>query len=117
MHWLLARQATIEKKLAARHLHAGGLVLYDLTSSYFEGTACPLAALGYSRDGKKGKLQVNYGLVTDPRGCPVAVSVHSGNTNDAKTFLPQVQAIRETFGVKDLVLVGDRGVIGHTQIE
>ena len=117
MDWLLERQPRIEKALASRHLQKGGLVLYDLSSSYFEGTACPLAALGYSRDGKKGKLQVNYGLVTDQRGCPVAVSVHSGNTNDAKTLLPQVQTIRETFGIKDLVLVGDRGMIGQKQID
>src|SRR5690606_14239365 len=72
MDWLLERQPQIEKKLAARHLQAESLVLYDLSSSYFEGTTCPLAKLGYSRDGKPGKLQVNYGLLTDPRGCPVA---------------------------------------------
>ena len=83
MDWLLERQDRIQKKLAARHLSAGGLVLYDLSSSYFEGSCCPLAKLGYSRDGKKGKLQVNYGLLTDARGCPVAVSVHEGNTADS----------------------------------
>ena len=79
MDWLLARQDTIQKKLAARHLSAGGLVLYDLSSSYFEGSCCPLAKLGYNRDGKTGLLQVNYGLLTDARGCPVAVAVHEGN--------------------------------------
>jgi len=77
MDWLLTQQERIEKKLAARHLQAGGLVLYDLSSSYFEGTSCPLATFGYNRDGKKGKLQVNYGLLTDVRGCPIAVSVFS----------------------------------------
>jgi len=76
MDWLLERQDAIERKLAARHLKSGGLVLYDLSSSYFEGKTCPLAAFGKDRDGKKGKLQVNYGLLTDRRGCPVAVSVH-----------------------------------------
>jgi len=76
MDWLLARQDTIQKKLATRHLSEGGLVLYDLSSSYFEGSCCPLAKLGYSRDGRKGMLQVNYGLLTDARGCPLAVSVH-----------------------------------------
>ena len=78
MDWLLERQGAIEKKLAKRHLSSGGLVLYDLSSSYFEGSCCPLAKLGHNRDGKKGKLQVNYGLVTDRRGCPVAVSVFEG---------------------------------------
>ena len=73
-----------------------GLVLYDLSSSYFEGTHCPLAKLGYSRDGKKGKLQVNYGLLTDARGCPVAVSVHEGNTADTSTLMPQVSKLRES---------------------
>ena len=117
MDWLLARQERIEHKLAARHLQAGGLVLYDLTSSYFEGTTCPLAALGHNRDGKKGKLQVNYGLLTDGRGCPVAVSVFKGNTGDPKTLLPQVTRVRERFGIEALVLVGDRGMISQTQID
>jgi transposase len=117
MDWLLEQQPRIEKALARRHLEKGGLVLYDLSSSYFEGTACPLAALGHSRDGRKGKLQVNYGLVTDRRGCPVAVSVHPGNTNDTKTFLPQVETIRGTFGIEEVVLVGDRGMISQKQID
>ena len=116
MDWLLERQARIERKLAARHLTAGGLVLYDLTSSYVEGTTCPLAAFGHNRDGKKGKRQVNYGLLTDARGCPVAVSVFKGNTGDPKTLLPQVQRVRDTFGIEQLVLVGDRGMISQTQI-
>src|SRR5437867_3017926 len=84
MDWLLERQGAIEKKLAARHLGEGSLVLYDLSSSYFEGITCPLAKLGHNRDGKKGKLQVNYGLLTDRRGRPVGVSVYDGNTNDPK---------------------------------
>jgi transposase len=91
-------------------------VLYDLTSSYFEGTTCPLAAFGHDRDGKPGKLQVNYGLLTDARGCPVAVSVYKGNTGDPKTLLPQVARVRERFGLERLVLVGDRGMISDTQI-
>jgi transposase len=116
MDWLLARQDAIQKKLAARHLSAGGLVLYDLSSSYFEGTTCPLARLGHNRDGKKGLLQVNYGLLTDARGCPVAVSVHEGNVADSTTFLPEVQRLREHFGIEQLVMVGDRGMVGNASI-
>jgi transposase len=117
MDWLLERQPHIERKLAARHLSEGGLVLYDLSSSYFEGATCPLAALGHNRDGKKGKLQVNYGLLTDPRGCPVAVSVFRGNTGDPKTLMPQVEKAKTEFGIDRLVLVGDRGMIGQKQID
>jgi len=117
MDWLLARQDAIQKKLAARHLSAGGLVLYDLSSSYFEGTTCPLARLGHNRDGKKGLLQVNYGRLTDARGCPVAVSVHEGNVADSSTFLPEVQRLRESFGVGQLVMVGDRGMISSKAID
>jgi hypothetical protein len=116
MDWLLAHQPAIQKKLAARHLRAGGLVLYDLSSSYFEGTCCPLAKLGYSRDGKKGLLQVNYGLLTDARGCPVAVSVHEGNVADSQTLLPEVTRLRQDFGIDHLVLVGDRGMISSKAI-
>jgi hypothetical protein len=117
MDWLLARQPTIEKKLAARHLHTGALVLYDLSSSYFEGATCPLAKIGYNRDGKPNKLQVNYGLVTSARGCPVAVSVFDGNTADAATFVPQVTRLRTTFGIDTLVVVGDRGMISQKAIK
>lgn len=117
MDWLLARQPQIERKLAARHLAEGGLVLYDLTSSYFEGTTCPLAKRGHNRDGKRDKLQVNYGLVTDDRGCPVAVSVFDGNVSDSTTLLPQVRRLREDFGVRDVVLVGDRGMIAQKTID
>jgi hypothetical protein len=116
MDWLLERQDPIERKLAARHLKPGGLVLYDLSSSYFEGKCCPLAALGKNRDGKKGKLQVNYGLLTDRRGCPVAVSVFSGDTADTTTFLPQVRKLRDAFGLEQMVLVGDRGMISSASI-
>jgi hypothetical protein len=117
MDWLIERQDKIEKRLAKRHLKEGGLVLFDLTSSSFEGTTCPLAKIGYSRDGKPGTLQVNYGLLTDTRGCPVAVSVFEGNTADPKTLLPQVEKVRGTFGIASLVMVGDRGMISNVQIE
>ncbi len=116
MDWLLERQDRIQKKLASRHLSAGALVLYDLSSSYFEGSCCPLAKLGYSRDGRKGMLQVNYGLLTDARGCPLAVSVHEGNVADSLTLLPEVKRLREDFGVEQLVMVGDRGMISHKAI-
>ncbi len=117
MDWLIERQDKIEKRLAKRHLKEGGLVLFDLTSSSFEGTTCPLAKIGYSRDGKPGTLQVNYGLLTDARGCPVAVSVFEGNTADPKTLLPQVEKVRGSFGIASLVMVGDRGMISNVQIE
>jgi transposase len=117
MDWLLARQDRIEKKLAVRHLGEENLVLYDLSSSYFEGSTCPLAQRGYSRDGKKGKLQVNYGLLTDGRGCPVAVSVHEGNTSDPQTLMPQVERLRHDFGIAQVVMVGDRGMIAQTTID
>lgn len=117
MDWLIERQEAIEKRLAKRHLKAGGLVLFDLTSSWFEGVTCPLAKLGYSRDGRPGTLQVNYGLMTDERGCPVSVSVFDGNTGDPKTLLPQVEKARRSFGLERLVMVGDRGMISNVQID
>ena len=117
MDWLLERQGSIEKRLAKRHLKTGGLVLFDLTSSTFEGTKCPLAKLGYSRDGKPGTLQVNYGLLTDDRGCPVSVSVFEGSTGDPKTLLPQVEKVRTVFGIEKVVMVGDRGMISNVQID
>lgn len=116
MDWLLDHQETIEKKLGARHLAEGSLALYDLSSSYFEGKTCPLAAIGHNRDGKKNKLQVNYGLLTDRRGCPVAVSVYEGNTGDAKTLMPQVDKLKKDFGLERVVLVGDRGMIGQAAV-
>ena len=117
MDWLLERQAKIEKKLAKRHLKEGGLVLFDLTSSYFEGVTCPLAKRGYSRDRKPGTLQVNYGLLTDERGCPVSVSIFDGNTADPKTLLPQVEKTKKDFGIDRMVMIGDRGMISNTQID
>lgn len=117
MDWLLERQDRIEKKLAGRHLAEGGLVLYDLSSSYFEGTSCPLARIGYNRDGRRGMLQVNYGLLTDARGCPLAVSVHEGNVGDSLTLMPQVKRLRERFGIEHLVMVGDRGMISSKAID
>jgi len=117
MDWLLARQDAIEQKLAKRHLCEGALVLYDLSSSYFEGSTCPLAKRGYSRDGRPGTLQVNYGLLTDARGCPVAVSVFEGNTSDSLTFLPSVQRVRERFGLTQVVMVGDRGMVSQKAID
>lgn len=117
MDWLLGAQERIQKKLAARHLQEYSLVLYDLSSSYFEGTHCPLAKLGYSRDEKRGTLQVNYGLLTDERGCPVAISVHDGNISDSTTFMPQVTQLREQFGIKRMVMVGDRGMISQKAID
>jgi len=116
MDWLLSRQEAIQKKLAARHLRPGSLVLYDLSSSYFEGTTCPLAKLGYNRDGKNGLLQVNYGVLTDARGCPVAVSVYEGNVADSQTLLPELKRLREHFGIEQLVMVGDRGMICNQAI-
>ena len=117
MDWLLDRQESIEKKLEKRHLNAGGLVLWDLTSSYFEGVTCPLATLGHNRDGKKGKLQVNYGILTDKRGCPVSVSVFPGNTLDHQSVKSQTEKIRDQFGIETMVLVGDRGMITQKLID
>jgi transposase len=117
MDWLLQRQGVIEKKLAARHLRADGLVLYDLSFSYFEGATCALTRRGYNRDGKHGMLQVNYGLLTDARGCPVAVYVHEGNTSDSTTFMPEVQRLRAQFGVERMVMVGDRRMISQQAID
>jgi transposase len=117
MDWLLERQEFIEKKLAARHLSEGALALYDLSSSYFEGNSCPLAKIGYSRDGKRNTPQVNYGLLTTRAGCPVAISVYEGNTADVSTLMPQVRQLREQFGLERLVLVGDRGMISHKAIK
>jgi len=116
MDWLLARQERIEAALAERHLHDGTLVLYDLSSSYFEGKTCPLAKLGYSRDGKKGTLQIVYGLLCDVEGRPIAIEVFEGNTGDPTTLAAQVSKIRERFGLSRVVLVGDRGMITEARI-
>lgn len=117
MDWLLERQGAIEKKLAARHLSEGALALYDLSSSYFEGRRCPLARIGYSRDGRRNTPQVNYGLLTTRAGCPVSIAVYGGNTADASTLLPQVTRLREQFKLERLILVGDRGMISHKAID
>lgn len=117
MDWLLERQKKIETRLAKRHLHNDAIALYDLSSSYFEGRTCPLAKLGYNRDGKRGKLQVNYGLLTDRDGRPVAISVFDGNVGDTSTLMPQVEKLSERFGLERFVLVGDRGMIAQKQID
>jgi transposase len=117
MDWLLKRQGRIEKKLAKRHLKDGDMVLYDLTSSYFEGESCPLARIGKSRDRKRNTLQVNYGLVSTKDGCPVSVSVYEGDTGDPTTLMEQAKKVRDDFGVTEMVLVGDRGMITQKQID
>jgi len=116
LDWLSERQDGIEQRLAKRHLDDGARVLYDLSSSYVEGECCPLAQRGYSRDGKKGTLQVNYGLLTDARGCPVSISVFAGNTADPQTLLPQVEKLQQDFALESVILVGDRGMISQKQI-
>lgn len=117
MDWLYERKDNIEKKLAKRHLSVGDRVLYDLSSSYFEGTQCPIAKRGYSRDQKKGKLQVNYGLLTDERGCPISISVFAGNTSDSTTLLPQVERLQTDFELESVIIVGDRGMISEVQLK
>ena len=116
MDWLLARQPRIEQELAKRELQDGAMVLYDLTSTYFEGRHCPLAKLGHSRDDKSGTPQIVFGLLTNARGCPVAVEVFDGNTGDPKTVATQVNKLRERFGLQRVVLVGDRGMITSARI-
>jgi transposase len=116
MDWLLARQARVEKKLAARHLRDGALVLYDVSSSYYEGRTCPLARFGHDRDGKRGLPIIVYGLLTDAEGRPVAVHVYPGNTGDPSTVPDQVERLRRRFGLARVVLVGDRGMLTETQI-
>ena len=111
MDWLLKRQERIESKLAKRHLSEGCLVLYDVTSTYFEGRKCPLAKLGHSRDGKRDKPQIVFGLLCSADGCPVAVEVFDGDTSDAATLAAQVEKVRERFGIQRVVWVGDRGMI------
>ena len=116
MDWLLDRQAAVETRLAKRHLADGALVLYDLSSTYFEGRCCPLAKRGYSRDGKRGKLQIVFGLLCDRHGCPVAVEVFDGNTADPKTLAAQIDKLRGRFGLNRVVLVGDRGMLTDARI-
>jgi len=121
MDWLVGRQDVIEAKLAARHLASDAnpsrMALFDLSSSWVEGTQCPLAARGYSRDGKKGKAQIEYGLLCDPAGRPVAVRVFAGNTADPAAFVQAVTVVKDRFGLQDLVMVGDRGMITNARID
>ena len=117
MDWLLERQQRIEKALAKRHLKADGFMLYDLSSSYVEGRCCPLALRGYSRDGKKGTAQINYGLTCSPEGRPVAIGVHAGNVTDQKTVPAAIAAVRERFGIEEVVFVGDRGMMTKAHAE
>ena len=116
MDWLLTRQERIERGLAQRHLKDGALVLYDLTAVYLEGQACPLARRGYAREGKKGKLQIVFGLLCDRAGCPVAVEVFPGNTADPVTLGTQVTKLKQRFGLERVVLVGDRGMVTEARI-
>jgi len=116
LDWLLARQARIEAKLAQRHLSEGSLVLWDVTSTYFEGQCCPLARRGYSRDGKTDRPQIVFGVLTNGEGCPLAVEVFEGNTADPNTLTSQVQKLRERFALTRVVLVGDRGLITAARI-
>lgn len=117
LDWLVERQPAIESKLAAKHLREGTLLLYDVTSTYLEGRCCPLAAHGYSRDGKPGKMQLVFGLLTTAEGCPVAVEVFAGNTADPATLASAVEKARERFGLKRVVWVADRGLLTNARIE
>jgi hypothetical protein len=116
LDWLLERQPAIEATLAKRHLTNGTLVLYDVSSSYMEGRCCPLAKRGYSRDGKKGTLQIVYGLLCAPDGCPVAIEVFEGNTADPMTLATQIDKLKQRFRLEHVVLVGDRGMVTQARI-
>src|SRR3989441_9958560 len=116
MDWLFARQTRIEDRLAKRHLSSGTLVLYDVTSTYFEGRCCPLAHLGHSRDERSGNLQIVFGLLANAEGCPVAVEVFEGNTGDPKTVASQVAKLRQRFKLERVILVGDRGILASARI-
>jgi Transposase DDE domain len=117
LDWLLERQQRIEDALARRHLREGTLVLYDVSSSYFEGRSCPLAQLGYSRDRKPGTLQIVYGLVTAPDGCPVAVEVFEGSVHDDKTLPAQIERLKKRFGLSSVIVVSDRGMVTKANLE
>jgi DDE family transposase len=117
MDWLLERQARVEDRLAGRHLREGEMVLYDVSSSYFEGRTCPLGKLGYSRDGKSGLLQIIYGLLCDKQGRPVAVEVFTGELHDDKTLPSQVTKLKDRFGLTQVVVVADRGMVTKANIE
>lgn len=117
LDWLLTRQDRVERALAARHLGPGSLVLYDLTSTYVEGSHCPLARHGHSRDHRPDRPQIEFGLLTDARGCPVAVEAFAGNTADPVTLEAQIEKLRTRFGLAEVVLVGDRGMLTSARIE
>jgi Transposase DDE domain len=117
LDWLLAHQDRLERALARRHVQGGTLVLYDVSSSYFEGHSCPLAQLGYSRDGRRGTLQVVYGLLCDRRGCPVAVEVFEGSLHDDKTLPAQLDKLRTRFGLAGVIVVSDRGMVTKANLE
>jgi hypothetical protein len=116
MDWLEGRQRGIEKKLAARHLAPGGIAMSGLSSSWVEGKCCDLAAFGHSRDGKRGRRQIEYGLLTCPEGRPVAIEVFAGNTSDPISFKTAITRVRDDFGIKNLIMIGDRGMITGTRI-
>jgi transposase len=116
MDWLFARQSRIEDRLAKRHLSSGTLVLYDVTSTYFEGRSCPLARLGHSRDERSGNLQIVFGLLANAEGCPVAVEVFEGNTGDPKTVASQINKLRKRFKLERVIVVGDRGMLTNARI-
>jgi hypothetical protein len=116
MDWLLSRQDAIEKKLAARHLARGGLALFDLSSAWLEGRSCPLGAFGHSRDGKKNREQVEFGLLTDRAGIPVAVRVFAGNTSDSVAFGEIIPVVRDKFGLDEVIMVGDRGSVTKVRV-
>jgi transposase len=117
LDWLMGQQERIEQSLARRHLQNGTLVLYDVTSTYFEGRTCPLAKLGYNRDGKRGKLQIVIGLLCTAEGCPVAVEVFEGNVGDPSTLADQISKLKQRFRLERVVLIGDRGLITEARIE
>ncbi|MBO0717891.1 MAG: IS1634 family transposase [Rhizobiales bacterium] len=117
LDWLCERQEAIEKALARKHLHDGTLVLYDVSSSYLEGRCCELARLGYNRDGKKGKLQIVYGLLCAPDGCPVAIEVFEGDTGDPRTLAAQIDKVKKRFALERVALVGDRGMITQARLD
>lgn len=117
LDWLVGQQERIERTLARRHLQNGMLVLYDVTSTYFEGRTCPLAKLGYGRDGKRNKLQIVFGLLCTAAGCPVAVEVFEGNVADPSTLASQIDKLKQRFGIERVVLIGDRGMITAARLE
>jgi hypothetical protein len=116
LDWLLERQEQIESRLVARHLRPGDFAFYDLSSSYYEGEMCPLAQYGYNRDKKRGKRQINYGLLCDREGRPLTLGVWPGNTSDPKTFIPTMQKLKQEYGLSQVVMVGDRGMLTSQNI-